>query len=143
MTIEAPDALPATGDPADRDRASSPAESTAAARPRAAPRVGRGRRVWRLGRWTLLLVLIGLNAWWYWRQAQPVVGLDTIAKWIEQHREGEAERALRQRLIRSPHDGESRVQLAKLLAQRQDLIGCARELHRVPFWWPEKGRWLV
>jgi tetratricopeptide (TPR) repeat protein len=33
--------------------------------------------------------------------------------------------------------------LAKLLAQRHDMLGCARELHRVPFWWPDKGKWLL
>jgi tetratricopeptide (TPR) repeat protein len=84
-----------------------------------------------------------LNAWWAWRAARPVVDLDTISTWIERNREGEAEQALRRRLARSPHDGESHVMLAKLLARRHDMLGCARELHQAPFWWPEKGRWLL
>jgi thioredoxin-like negative regulator of GroEL len=91
----------------------------------------------------LLLSLIGLNAWWFWRDSRPVAGLETIARWVEQHQEARAEQALRQRLARSPHDGEARVMLAKLLAQRHDMLACARELHRVPFWWPDAARWRL
>jgi tetratricopeptide (TPR) repeat protein len=143
MTIEALDADLETGDSASRDEA--PIEVLPAGQIGLAG-AGRGawrRRALRLGRWILLLVLIGLNAWWFWRDARPLVGLDVISQWMEQHREGEAEQALRRRLTHSPHDGEARALLAKLLAKRQDMLACARELHQVPFWWPDKGKWLI
>ena len=142
MTIEAPDAVPATGRPAESQSLAA-AQAAARSRPSAARRRTWGRRLWRLGRWTLLLALIALNAWWLWRGSRPVVGLETIARWIEQGRETQAEQALRRRLDRSPHDGEARVLFAKLLAQRHDTMGCARELHQVPFWWPDKAKWLI
>jgi tetratricopeptide (TPR) repeat protein len=99
--------------------------------------------LWRLVRWTLLAGLLGLNAWWYWRDIQPKVGLDTISRLIEQHHDREAEESVRGYLARSPHDGEARIMLAKLLAQRNDVLGSAQELHKVPFWWPDKGKWLL
>src|SRR5262249_29148729 len=46
-------------------------------------------------------------------------------------------------LARSPHDGEARIMLAKLLAQHNDVLGSAQELHKVPFWWSDKGKWLL
>jgi predicted Zn-dependent protease len=133
MTIEAPDAVPLIGEPADRD----------APLPSAASRGARRRRWWRLGRWTLLLSLIGLNAWWWWRDDRPVAEPDAIARLIKQHQEPRAEQALRHRLSRSPHDGEARIMLAQLLARRHDMLACARELHRVPSWWPDVGRWRL
>jgi thioredoxin-like negative regulator of GroEL len=142
MTIEAPEAVPATGQPAARE-SPAPAQAPPRSRAAAARRGTWGRRLWRLGRWTLLLALIALNAGWFWSGSRPRVGLETIARWIEQGRQGQAEQALRHRLERSPHEGEARVLLAKLLAQRHDPMGCARELHQVPFWWPEKARWRI
>ncbi len=139
MTIDAPDAVIASGDPA----IGPTPIAEAAARPQPARRGGRGRRVLGLGRWTLLLGLVGLNAWWFWCEVRPVLGLDTISKWINEHRDDDAERALRQRLARSPHDGEARIMLAKLLGQRGAMLTSARELHQVPFWWPDKGKWLL
>jgi tetratricopeptide (TPR) repeat protein len=145
MTIEAPDVVPPIGGSMDRDP--SPSGTHAAGRiPRSGEEARRatwGRRLWRWGRWILLLSLLGLNAWWLGRDARPVVALDVIARWTQEQRDREAEQALRQRLARSPHDGDSRVLLAKLLARRHDTLGCARELHQVPFWWPDKGRWLL
>src|SRR5579875_1964882 len=105
MAIEAPDALAAIGAP------TAPGPSPAGAKDLAHPQAAGTRRgrwaglLWRAGRWVLLLSLIGLNAWWFWRDHRPVAGLATIARWIEQHQEARAERALRQRLVRSPHDG--------------------------------------
>jgi tetratricopeptide (TPR) repeat protein len=107
---------------------------------------GRGipwRGLWRWGRWILLMSLVGLNAWWIWLESRPQLGLDSIATWTAQHRDREAEQALRQRLARSPHDGAARIQLARLLAQRHDMLACARELHQVPFWWPDRGKWSL
>ena len=130
---------PRSTDDASRD----PSIAGAAARPQP-PRPGsRGRRLWRLSRWTLLLGLIGLNAWWFRRDVEPKVGLETISRLIDQHHDREAEQSLRQRLARSPHDGEARIMLAKLLAQHNDILGSARELHKVPFWWPDKGKWRL
>jgi tetratricopeptide (TPR) repeat protein len=139
MTIEAPLAAATIEDPAGRE-VTAP---LAAARSGPAGRGGRGRGLLRLGRWALLLGLLGPNGWWLWRDAWPVVELDTVSHWIDQHRDHEAEQALRRRLARSPHDGEARTMLAKLLAQRNDSLACARELHQVPFWWPDKGKWLL
>src|SRR5262249_6944573 len=45
---------------------------------------------------------------------------------------------LREHLRRAPHDGAARMMLARVLAARGDLAGCARELHQVPTWWPRK-----
>jgi tetratricopeptide (TPR) repeat protein len=91
----------------------------------------------------LLVVLIGVNVWWLSRETRPLVGTDVIAQWIDQHRDADAEHALRGRLSHSPHDGDARVLFARLLGQRGDAPGCARELHQVPFWWPNKGKWLL
>jgi tetratricopeptide (TPR) repeat protein len=143
MTIEAPDAAAATGESVHGEPSLAIVEAPSAAHRRIAGRGSWWRGLLRPGCWALVVLLIGLNAWWFWRDTRPGVGLDVIAKWSEQNRDREAEHALRQRLMRSPHDGAARVQLARLLAQRQDLLGCARQLHQVPFWWPEKGRWLL
>jgi predicted Zn-dependent protease len=144
MTIEAPDAAPATGGPADRESSPSGVQASAMRARPAGPRGGIPWRVlWRPGRWVLLVFLVGLNAWWFWLESRPQVGLDTIATWVAQHRDREAEQALRQRLARSPHDGAARIQLARLLGQRQEMLACARELHRIPFWWPDRGKWSL
>ena len=50
-----------------------------------------------------------------------------------------AEPALREHLRRAPHDGELMIMLARALAARGDLLGCARQLHEVPYWWPQKA----
>src|SRR5262249_50348833 len=144
MTTEAPEAAPSTGEPTNREP--SPPEGQAAAgrtRPTRAGRRTPCHGLWRLGRWVLLVALVGLNAWWFWLESRPEVGQDAIAGWIEQRRDREAEQALRERLERSPHDGASRILLARLLAQRQDKLACARELHRIPFWWPDRARWTL
>ncbi len=141
--IEAPTPVPSADDTMGRESFPASAKVAEHIRPSGAGRDNRGRRLWRLGRWTLLLSLIGLNAWWFWLGSRPVVGLDTIATWIERDRDGDAEQALRRRLTGSPHDGQARALLAKLMAKRHDMLGCARELHRVPFWWPDKEKWLL
>jgi thioredoxin-like negative regulator of GroEL len=144
MTIEAPDAAPATGEPTDRESSASGVRAAAAGTRTA--KAGRGirwRELWRPGRWILLVSLVGLNAWWLWLESRPELGLDTISTWIAQHRDREVEQALRQRLARSPHDGAARILLARLLGQRHDMLVCARELHRIPFWWPDRGKWSL
>jgi tetratricopeptide (TPR) repeat protein len=139
MTIEAPDAIIARENPANRETPIA----LDAVRLEPTRRGGRARRLLRLSRWALLLGLAGVNAWWLWCEVHPVAGLDVISKWIELHRDQEAEQALHQRLARSPHDGEARIMLAKLLGQRNATLASARELHKVPFWRPDKGKWLL
>lgn len=83
--------------------------------------------------------LLAFNAWWYWRDTTPLADLGVINAWIAQEQFAQAEPALRECLRRSPHDGEARIMLAKVLAAQGDLRGCARQLHEVPFWWPTKA----
>jgi tetratricopeptide (TPR) repeat protein len=94
-----------------------------------------------------VLGLIGLNAWWAWED-RPLPDLPTVGSWIAQDAPDssgrrplldQAERALRGHLRRSPHHGEARILLAKALAARGDHLECARQLHRVPDWWPDKA----
>src|SRR5262249_46738352 len=65
--------------------------------------------------------------------------LPTISGWIRADRYAEAESALREHLRRSPRDGEARSMLARVLAARKDMFGCANELSKVPDWWPNKA----
>ena len=90
---------------------------------------------------TLVLAacLVGFNLWWYWRDTRPLPGLDTISGWIGKGQDDQAEPALREHLRRAPNDGEARMMMARLLGARNDLLGCARQLHEVPFWWPTKA----
>jgi tetratricopeptide (TPR) repeat protein len=87
----------------------------------------------------LIVGLIGFNAWWYWRDSRPVAEPRTIEAWIGRGDYARAETALRERLRRSPHDGGLRMTLARVLAARGDLLGCARELWEVPYWWPKRA----
>ena len=87
----------------------------------------------------LVAGLIGFNAWWYWRDTRPLADPRAIDVWIGRQDYARAESALRERLRRAPHDGAARMTLARVLAARGDLPGCARELERVPFWWPRKA----
>jgi tetratricopeptide (TPR) repeat protein len=99
------------------------------------------RRLLRLGCWGLVFTLIGLNSWWVWDD-RPLVEIRTINDWIARGRWDDAERALRHHLRRSRSNGEARMVLARLLAIRKDYLGCARQLHEVPAWWPAKGEAL-
>jgi tetratricopeptide (TPR) repeat protein len=117
----------------------TPPANAAVPRPAAAP--GRLTVPWRRATIALLVVsgTIVFNLWWYWRATRPVPDLNTLSTWLRQKRYAEAEPALRERLRRSPQDGDSRILLAMLLGARNDLLGCARELDRVPYWWPKKA----
>ena len=84
------------------------------------------------------LGLAGFNAWWYWRENRPRPDLGTISRLMSHEQYADAEPALRDYLRRSPYDGEARMMLARLHAGRGDLLSCARELHEVPYWWPQK-----
>ena len=35
------------------------------------------------------------------------------------------------------------MMLARTLAAAGDYLGCARELHEVPYWWPQKAEALL
>jgi tetratricopeptide (TPR) repeat protein len=89
--------------------------------------------------WAVAAGAIAFNLGWYWRETRAVPRLATIAGWMARQRYAEAEPALREHLRRSPDDGEARTMLARLLAARGDSRGCARELRRVPSWWPTKA----
>ena len=47
------------------------------------------------------------------------------------------------RAVAAPrHDGEARTTLGHVLAARGDYLACARELDRLPAWWPKKNEAL-
>ena len=62
-----------------------------------------------------------------------------MSRWMSNEQYDVAEPALREHLRRSPHDGEVMIMLARALAARGDVLGCARQLHEVPYWWPQKA----
>lgn len=109
---------------------------------RGAPARGpRWRWARRLSRWgfrAAVAVLLGLNAWLFVRDRQPVPDLKPVRGLVDARRYAEAEASLRQRLRRSPHDDEARMLLARSLAGQKRMRACADELHRVPFWSPRK-----
>jgi tetratricopeptide (TPR) repeat protein len=83
--------------------------------------------------WPSVLGLVALNVWWY-VEARPLPELKTLSAWIDAGRTAEAEETLRTWLKRSPNYGEARVMLARMLAARNDLRGCAEQLRAVPYW---------
>ena len=105
---------------------------------------GRSRRRlgWMLPGFLLLGGLSAFNIWWYWRDIRPLRDYTTISEWIQRERYTEAEAALRERLRGSPQDFKARIMLARAMAARNDYLGCARELHEVPFWCPQKAEAL-
>jgi tetratricopeptide (TPR) repeat protein len=102
--------------------------------------IRRRRFPWlRLATGILSTGLLVFNAWWYWRDTSPLADLGTINAWIAHEHFTEAEPALREHIRRSPHDGEARTMLAKVLAAEGDLHGCASQLREIPYWWPTKA----
>jgi tetratricopeptide (TPR) repeat protein len=117
-------------------------EATATARDVPTKRLARRgwrARDWRFASTALILGLMGVNAWWLIRDALPAPDLKTINRQIARREFVEAEAALREFLRRSPHHGEARMALARVLYVQGDRAGCAEQLHRVPVWWPSKG----
>ncbi len=105
------------------------------------PRPGRrpaSLRPLQAGYWILILLLVGVNVRWLW-QEWATVDMKTIDVLIARGKADEAERGLEARLRRFGLDGEARMKLARLLANRKDYLGCARELHEVPYWWPARA----
>ena len=123
--------------PTERSLAPASAESVKASR-----RHHKGSVAWALIATCLLVGLSTCNAWLYWRDTRPLPDLSTIADWMRREQYPQAETALREYLRRSPHDGETRITLARVLAARGDTLGCARQLHEVPYWWPTKAQSL-
>ncbi len=95
-------------------------------------------RLARWGFWLLVLGLIGFNAWWLARDLWPLPGTEEINRLIGRKQYAEADQFLRERLRRSPHDGEAMMTLARSLALQDRMLDCAKQLHQVPYWWPEK-----
>ncbi len=62
------------------------------------------------------LGVLGFNAWWYWRDTRPLPDLAAISGLMSRDQYAEAERALREYLRRSPHNGEARMMLARVYA---------------------------
>jgi tetratricopeptide (TPR) repeat protein len=91
---------------------------------------------------SFLTGLLVFNTWWYWRDTRPIAGLTTIEDWIGREQYVLAEAALREHLRRSPWNGGARMMLARTLASRNDFLGCARQLHRIPDWSPQKAEAL-
>jgi predicted Zn-dependent protease len=90
----------------------------------------------------LILAGIAFSAWWYGRQTRPPADLRTIEIWIGNGEYGRAGEELREHLRRAPQDGVARIMLARVLAAREDLAGCIRELHQVPSGWARKAEAL-
>ena len=102
----------------------------------------RSRLGWKLSGFVLLGGLSAFNFWWYWRDARPLPDHMTVSEWIYREQYAEAEAVLRERLRRSRQDFKARIMLARVMAARNDFLGCARELHEVPFWCPQKAEAL-
>ena len=75
--------------------------------------------------------------------SRPLEDLKTISSWVDQGRYDEARHALARHLARSPHHGEARFLLAKVLAARKDLNGSVEQLHLVPYWSTKKPEALA
>jgi tetratricopeptide (TPR) repeat protein len=105
----------------------------------------RGRRPSVLPLLAKLIVAIGVvslvafNIWWYWRDTRELPDLATVTRWMSKEQYALAEPALREHLRRAPHDGGLMIMIARALAARGDILRCARQLHDVPSWWPQKA----
>lgn len=102
----------------------------------------RARRAVRILGALAFAALAAWNGWRIWDDQRPLVELPTIQSWIDRGEPTRAVGPLRDRLRRSPHDGASRIQLARALAAQGDHFGCASELRQVPVWWPDKPQAL-
>jgi len=110
--------------------------------PAQSPESRNGLRLLQLVGIIVALGLLGFNAWWYWQDTRPIPDLAAISRLVSREQYTQAEPALREYLRRSPHDGEARMMLARVYAARGNLVNCARQLHEVPYWWPQKAEAL-
>src|SRR4051794_35767685 len=91
--------------------------------------------------WPSAIGLVALNGWWAWEN-RPLTDLRVVGGWVEAGRLDEAEAALRDWVQRVPDSPDARMLLARVLATRDDLVGCAAQLQGVPFWAPQKNEAL-
>lgn len=89
--------------------------------------------------WILILGLLGFDVWWIRRDSESLPSPAVVRGWISGRRVEEAKTVLRERLRRSPHDGEARMELARILGAEKDYLGCSQELADIPEWWPTKA----
>ena len=99
--------------------------------------VVRGRRTgslaWNLIGLCVIASLSGFNAWWYWRDTRPLPDLNTISAWMQREQYAQAEPVLHEHLRRSPHDGEARMMLARVLAGSRRFSGLRPAVARGSF----------
>jgi tetratricopeptide (TPR) repeat protein len=128
-------------DPTIDDQTAAPRQDITASALRAGLRASRAGRTWwpRPIIWAVAAGALAIGVCWYARETRAKPSLATIAGWMAQQRYALAEPALREHLRCSPDDGDARTMLARLLAARGDSRACARELRRVPDWWPTKA----
>ncbi|MDX2037338.1 MAG: tetratricopeptide repeat protein [Isosphaeraceae bacterium] len=69
----------------------------------------------------------------------PVAPIAVVRSMSASGRTDDAVGELRKILRRSPHDGQARMELARILGSRKEYAECARELGAVPIWWPTKS----
>ena len=82
----------------------------------------------------LLLLMLGI--WRVFEDQRPIPELGAVESLLRRGKLNEAEAGLRSILKRSPEHGAARRLLAQLLARRGDKLACARELSKIPRWWP-------
>ncbi len=87
--------------------------------------------------------LAAFNGWWYWRDHRPLPDLTAINELMRRQKYAEATRALAEVVRRSPHAGDGWIALARALAGKGELEACARALHQVPSWSPQKPEALL
>lgn len=109
------------------------------------PRSAPTRTKRRPGRWLLFglfwLAIVAMGVWngrYLWLH-RPLPDLKTVNRLVARHQDKEAEAILRARLRQSPHEAQSRLLLARLLASRGLTAQAAEQLRAVPYWWPDKA----
>ncbi len=97
-----------------------------------------GRNWFTLGGTLIGLILMGVGIWRIIDDLRPVPELGAMESLFRRGKLDEVETGLRSILGRSPEYGSARRLLAQLLARRGDKLACARELSKIPRWWPGK-----
>lgn len=92
--------------------------------------------------WAAIGAMAAWNGLYYWNH-RPLPDLKTVNRLILRHQDREAESILKARLRQFPHEVASRILLARLLGARGAVAEAAKQLHAVPFWWPEKTDCLL
>lgn len=90
--------------------------------------------------WAAAAGLALLNGWWAWSDRREQPDLFGLVRKIPAGDAAAAEAVIRERIRRSPHDGDAQTLLANLLAARGDGLGAAKALQAVPYWWPGREK---